>query len=155
MEEIWRFSHSTTLGRYKNANAHVYYSNFARRKVVHNNGKVEITCPKLKGYRGEAIYVTIAKLFPEICGQWWKGCQVDHLDTNRNNNRADNLRCCTQSENMRNPLTRKHSSEAAKRRTGEKNSFYGKHHSDETKKRISEAKKGKTPWNKGLKRARN
>ena len=32
-------------------------------------------------------------------------------------------------------------------RVGEKNSFYGKHHSDETKKILSEKRKGKTPTN--------
>lgn len=32
---------------------------------------------------------------------------VDHIDTNRRNNRADNLRWCTQSENQRNGISRK------------------------------------------------
>lgn len=34
--------------------------------------------------------------------------------------------------------------------SGENNPFFGKHHSDETKQRISEAKKGTEAWNKGL-----
>lgn len=33
--------------------------------------------------------------------------------------------------------------------TGEKNPFYGKHHSEEAIKKNSEAHKGRTPWNKG------
>lgn len=32
---------------------------------------------------------------------------VDHIDTNRRNNRAENLRWCTQSENQRNEISRK------------------------------------------------
>ena len=39
--------------------------------------------------------------------------------------------------------------EHAKLRCGEKGSFYGKVHSEETKKKISLANKGKTAWNKG------
>ena len=34
---------------------------------------------------------------------------------------------------------------------GEKNSFYGKKHSEKSRKQMSDAKKGKTPWNKGVK----
>jgi len=33
--------------------------------------------------------------------------------------------------------------------TGELNSFYGKHHTDEAKQKIADARKGHTPWNKG------
>lgn len=31
---------------------------------------------------------------------------IDHIDTNNSNNRVENLRWCTQSENLRNPITR-------------------------------------------------
>lgn len=36
---------------------------------------------------------------------------IDHIDRDRTNNRVENLRWCTISENMHNPLTRKHCSE--------------------------------------------
>lgn len=32
---------------------------------------------------------------------------------------------------------------------GENNPFYGRHHSEESKKKVSESKKGNIPWNKG------
>ena len=38
-------------------------------------------------------------------------------------------------------------SEHASKRTGEKNGFYGKHHSKETKEKIAEKRKGKLPTN--------
>ena len=38
--------------------------------------------------------------------------QIDHVDTNMENNNVENLRWVTHKENMNNPLSRKHSSEA-------------------------------------------
>ena len=37
---------------------------------------------------------------------------IDHIDGNKENNRADNLRWCTRSMNMLNPITRKRNSKA-------------------------------------------
>lgn len=64
--------------------------------------------------------------------------QVDHIDTDATNNRADNLRWVTQKENCNNPLTRKHGSEA---KIG--HPYWGKPHTEESKRKISEALKGK------------
>lgn len=41
--------------------------------------------------------------------------RVDHIDTNPLNNKVENLRWCTDSMNMLNPITRKRNSEARKR----------------------------------------
>lgn len=48
----------------------------------------------------------VAKAFPEICGYWFNGCEVDHIDTNRLNNNAYNLRVTDRKGNMKNPVTR-------------------------------------------------
>ena len=58
---------------------------------------------------------------------------VDHINTVKTDNRAENLRWVTTKENNNNPLTRKHNSEAQ----------CGKVHTAETKRKIGEAKKGK------------
>lgn len=51
------------------------------------------------------LHRLVAKAFPEICGEWFEGCEIDHIDGVKNNNKATNLKICTKSENMRNPLT--------------------------------------------------
>jgi len=65
--------------------------------------------------------------------------EVDHLDTNRRNNNANNLKWCTRKENCNNPLTLKHSGDG---RRGEKHYLYGKKLSEVTRKKMSESRKG-------------
>lgn len=63
---------------------------------------------------------------------------VDHLDTNKQNNFVDNLRWTTQKENCLNPISRKNNSIS---KIGHK--AYLIHHTEETKKKISEKTKGR------------
>jgi hypothetical protein len=67
---------------------------------------------------------------------------VDHITHNPidiNVNDFRNLRWCTQKENMNAPEAKKNLSVSHKHLTGSKNSFYGKHHTAETKRKISES----------------
>lgn len=82
---------------------------------------------------------------------------VEHIDCDPSNNRLENLRWTDRSGNMQNPITKQRISDAnkGKKRTedfkkhlseimkGENNPFYGKHHTEETKRRISNAQKAK------------
>ncbi|MBR1725278.1 MAG: HNH endonuclease [Muribaculaceae bacterium] len=135
----------------------VYVSNYGN---VLDNGKKRKNPTKALGDR---IYVAVAKLFvPNPEGK----PQVDHIDTDRKNNRADNLRWVTNQENMLNPTTREHCSHAAKKRwadgiyvnavekakgrpswnkgiKGAGNSMYGKHHTERSKALISLQNKGR------------
>lgn len=58
---------------------------------------------------------------------------VDHINTVKTDNRTENLRWVTHKENCNNPLTLKHISESSR----------GRVHTAETKRKISEANKGK------------
>lgn len=78
--------------------------------------------------------------------------EVGHKDESRNNNEVDNLEWVTKSKNANMPLRRKRISQKAKGRIlseehknkirealeGERNPFYGKHHSEETKALLRE-----------------
>lgn len=72
---------------------------------------------------------------------WFEGAHIDHINTVRDDNRVINLRWVTPKENTNNELTLKHKSESHK---GEKNYMFGKHHTEESKQKMSEAQKGKT-----------
>lgn len=76
------------------------------------------------------VHRLVAFAFPEICGKHFDGAVVDHLDTIRHNNRAENLRWCTISENHLNPITYER----------EKINIQ----------KACDAKKGMPAWNKGV-----
>ena len=67
---------------------------------------------------------------------------VDHINTDKSNNCVENLRWVTAKENAGNELTRKHMSEKHADIRGEKNPFYGRKHSDETKDKIRKGRMG-------------
>lgn len=53
----------------------------------------------------KSVARAVAKAFPEICGEWFDGCEVDHISTLKEDNRAVNLRVVNHKTNCRNPLT--------------------------------------------------
>lgn len=109
-----------------------YYqvSNFGRVKtldrIVNNNGGLQLRKGKIlkhsinqyrRNYhtvmlcvncKSKRTYVhqLVAKAFPEICGEWFEGCEIDHIDCNTQNNVATNLRVTDKKGNMNNPLTK-------------------------------------------------
>ena len=70
-------------------------------------------------------------IFEDFYGPIPKGCVIHHKDGNKTNNCIMNLQLLTESEHHR-----LHS-------TGENNPFYGRKHSEETKRKIGEKSKGR------------
>lgn len=69
---------------FENAETGYVYTIF-KNKYRHDRETISI--------KGKIYYTNriVAKAFPEICGEWFEGCQVHHKDRNPSNNRADNL----------------------------------------------------------------
>ena len=84
------------------------------------NGYVMISLPDNKR---AYVHRIVALAFPEICGEYAEGLEVDHLNTIRDDNRAENLKWVTRKQNRNNPISCEHW--------------------------LSKVK-GKTPWNKGI-----
>lgn len=56
-------------------------------------------------------------VYETFVGEIPQGYQIDHINTIRDDNRLENLRCVTRTENNNNPLTIKHKSDAHKGKT--------------------------------------
>ena len=158
MEEIWRkseyfddFYEISNYGRFRTID---HYVEFIQKDGKHSTylKKGHIlkpqSPPKAKGYvtangykngklKPKKIHKVIAKAFPEICGEWFEGAVVDHIDGNKKNNIASNLKVCTIQENNANPITLNKQKEIVrkigKEKIGDKNPMFGKkgknHHS--------------------------
>ncbi len=104
----------------------------ALERYVSNNGGMQFRSEKIlkarqgsNGYqmvilcsegkrKGLLVHRIVAEAF--VSNPYGKTV-VDHIDTNTNNNHADNLQWVTHHENAMNPLSRKHKSDAKKGHT--------------------------------------
>lgn len=133
-EEIWKdipgyeeIYQCSTFGRVKSLN-------FNKEKILINrkciNGYLYINLYKNNKIKTLTLHRLVAFTF--IPNQYNKPC-VDHINTIRTDNRVENLKWVTYSENSYNPITSSKNS----------NSQLGKKLSINHKKRISESHKGK------------
>ena len=73
---------------------------------------------QLKVSKPKVASISVHRLVYEtFVGEIPQGYQIDHINTIRTDNSLENLRCVTHAENNKNPLTRKHRSEARKGKT--------------------------------------
>ena len=123
----------SNLGRVKSLN----YNRTRKEKILKNKydkgGYCQINLWKYGQMKHFLVHRLVAEAFIDNSNN--KPC-IDHIDGNRSNNRVENLRWCTYKENSNNPITLQRMSEALK---GKNNPNYGKHLSEETKRKMSEA----------------
>ena len=102
----------SNIGRVKSMNRIVnnnggtdYRKERVLKQDIDRGGYIQTHLSKDGKVKTHKVHRLVAKAFPEICGEWFEGCEIDHKDGVKNNNKATNLKICTKSENMRNPLT--------------------------------------------------
>lgn len=120
MEEIWRdipeydgLYQVSNLGRVKSVarlvkRRHVSWVKEKILKQAKNQLEyhfVALTKSK-KNPKRILVHRIVAKAFPEICGEYFEGAEVDHIDGDRENNAVTNLRWVTHRENTNNPITK-------------------------------------------------
>lgn len=92
----------------------------------------------------KVVYVTFNGEVPQ-------GYEIDHINGIKTDNRLENLRCVTHKDNVYNPITFEKflksikTEEFLKKHRENSENMRGKPLSDETKKKMSEARKGKCP----------
>ena len=145
MEEIWKIYREINNNRHDHRIYEV--SNLGRVKI---NGEIVEPCTGNGYFRIGTFYIhrAVAELFiPNTENKPF----IDHINTIKTDNRAENLRWVTQKENMNNPLTRMRQSAALKGKTKSEKHKQNmsearkcKPFSEETKRKMSEAHKGKS-----------
>lgn len=76
------------------------FKRFKKYKNKNREGRRTVIIPGGNGKR-ISTYVLVAKAFPEICGEWFEGCEVHHLDRNPSNDKADNLKVLSAEEHRK------------------------------------------------------
>lgn len=104
------------------------------KQIVAPNGYVQVALSINGKPRTARVHEIVARAFPEICGEWFEGCEVDHIDADKTNNKATNLRVVTHTMNMRNPNT-------IWKKQGKNHPMYGKTHDQTAKDKMSKTHK--------------
>lgn len=146
MNEIWKPIEGYNGKYFISDKGNVLAKNWQRRKIdmllcptLSTTGYYKVDLYKDNKRKQWKIHRLVAIAF--IPNTENKPC-IDHINTIRTDNRAENLRWVTHSENLRNEITRKRMSDNAKKRT----------FSDETKKKLSLATKNRKDQSEILKR---
>lgn len=110
MEEVWKvidFDTRYSISNYGNIISRVGGTEKLICPYINNRGYYSVTI-KRKNYN---VHRLVALFFVPTHNT---SLHIDHIDGNKLNNMANNLRWCTQKENNNNPVTRKRISESHK-----------------------------------------
>jgi hypothetical protein len=136
------------LGNIKSLNYNHTIGNVKLLKPVKNKGDYfQVTLYKDKIQFIKKIHRLVAQAFiPNPDNK----PQVNHIDGNKQNNAVSNLEWTTSQENVIHSwenglsvMTEETKNKISQSLKGEKNPFYGKHHTEEAKRKLSESHKGK------------
>lgn len=127
--EIWRPVHGferfyevSSLGRVRSLDKIVQNSHgkaikkgkILRQSISPKTGYCSVALWHRRKGKSCLVHRLVAYAFQDICGDFFEGAQVDHINTIRTDNRAQNLKWCTCSGNHNNPLTKIKTSESRK-----------------------------------------
>lgn len=117
MEEIWKpvvgyegYYEVSNLGNVRSLNYNKTGKTATLRQGKLTNGRLQVVLCFNGKQTHKLVHRLVAEAFipnPE------NKPNIDHIDTDASNNRVENLRWCTQSENNLNPITRKRLSAAS------------------------------------------
>lgn len=100
--EVWRVVYNnyavSNFGRVKSLGnfEHLKKDEMLLKESIHNG------YPTVKvNRRPFKVGILVAKAFPEICGEWFEGCEVHHIDHKRENNVPENLKVMSHEEHQK------------------------------------------------------
>ena len=146
MKEIWKdiegyegYYQVSNLGRVRSVERIVNRKKLKGKFISYGRdtkGYLFVNLSKENKQKTARVHRLVAQAFiPKIDGKDY----IDHIDGSRDNNNVSNLRWCTHKENCNFEIAK------LRQRLGcmGNKKWLGKHHTEETKKKISESKKGK------------
>lgn len=110
MEEVWRpvvgfegVYEVSNYGRVRSIDRYVNHStrgktSFRKGQILRSGiraGYPSVVLSKEGVHKNFLIHRLVAFAFPEICGKWFEGCQINHKDECKTNDMAINLEVCT------------------------------------------------------------
>lgn len=119
MEEIWKnipgFENyqASNLGQIRSTGFYQkvyskkvgYYDRYRKGTVLrptkrkHNEDYLFVTLCVDGVVTNHFVHKLVALAFPELCGEWFEGAEISHLDENPSNNNANNLKWVTHTIN--------------------------------------------------------
>ncbi|MDY2883057.1 MAG: NUMOD4 domain-containing protein [Romboutsia timonensis] len=167
-EEIYQVSNfgrvKSLLRKRRNRNGYFYIKEKILKQSINTYGYLQVCLYNNCERSVKRVHRLVAETFiPNPSNK----PEVNHIDGNKTNNKIDNLEWVTSKENITHAFkiglrtvteeqktklrilrtgkkfTKEQREKLSEIRKGENNPFYGKHHNEKTKNKISEANKGK------------